>query len=217
MRGERVTGDRSIVLDWKERNTKNHIAFALFTCIGRGTIRCIGMRRLRQRRAPAVDPLLPLHSQPPSAEPRRRRRRKARKGNGLTKMALLSYALVVFLLCGAFFTLRTPSQDPNENMVDRLRRYHGSLTRETGKVNKIQRIDHRNYKQIKCVDGNIGWMDDDYCDCPDGADEPNTSACSHILVDKRTFACKDGSGVVFSSRVNDGVKDCADGSDEKKW
>lgn len=59
-----------------------------------------------------------------------------------------------------------------------------------------------------------GVLNDDYCDCPDGCDEPATSACSRVLVQQPTFHCRDGSLVLFASRVNDGVQDCPDGSDE---
>ena len=57
---------------------------------------------------------------------------------------------------------------------------------------------------------------DDYCDSPDGCDEPNTSACSTVAAVKR-FACPDeGSGTTLipASRIGDGVCDCCDGKDE---
>lgn len=59
-----------------------------------------------------------------------------------------------------------------------------------------------------------GVFNDDYCDCADGSDEPGTSACSRVLVQQPTFHCKDGSFLIFASRVSDGVIDCPDGSDE---
>lgn len=59
-------------------------------------------------------------------------------------------------------------------------------------------------------------VNDDYCDCTDGSDEPSTSACVN-----GTFYCDTQYHKkpirfleVPSSRVNDGICDCCDGSDE---
>jgi len=54
-------------------------------------------------------------------------------------------------------------------------------------------------------------LNDDYCDCQDGSDEPSTSACPNTY-----FFCSDDTITIPSSRVNDGVCDCCDGSDEYK-
>lgn len=67
-------------------------------------------------------------------------------------------------------------------------------------------------------------VNDDYCDCPDGSDEPGTSACTHLShaqLAVKGFYCANQPGSIPQylplNRVNDGVCDfeiCCDGSDE---
>ncbi len=70
-----------------------------------------------------------------------------------------------------------------------------------------------------CVSSSLSVVkDDDYCDDTiNGADEMQSSACSGIASSPNLFKCKGGSlmkQLVFTSRVNDGVCDCCDGTDE---
>lgn len=71
---------------------------------------------------------------------------------------------------------------------------------------------------FKCLDGSLeipfARVNDDYCDCPDGSDEPGTSACNN-----GSFYCANIGHTparISSRKVNNGVcdPDCCDGSDE---
>jgi protein kinase C substrate 80K-H len=73
---------------------------------------------------------------------------------------------------------------------------------------------------FSCVDGSFPlsstidarMVNDNYCDCADGSDEPGTAACAggHFYCRNRGHLGK----YVPSAVVNDGVCDCCDGSDE---
>ncbi|KAG5189346.1 glucosidase II beta subunit-like-domain-containing protein [Tribonema minus] len=60
-------------------------------------------------------------------------------------------------------------------------------------------------------------VNDDFCDCSDGSDEPGTAACAGVTHAPTTYTCPNAGYMplaVPSSRVGDGVCDCCDGSDE---
>ncbi|KEG06321.1 protein kinase C substrate protein [Trypanosoma grayi] len=79
---------------------------------------------------------------------------------------------------------------------------------------------------FKCLSGNVAikghQVNDDYCDCPDGSDEPGTSACTHYGTKANfppdwMFTCKNAGfkpQEIPHNRINDGICDCCDGSDE---
>lgn len=77
-----------------------------------------------------------------------------------------------------------------------------------------------------CFDGKktipLKNVNDDFCDCADGSDEPGSSACSYQRSANPNvrFQCTNDQHsprviqAFFHSRVNDGICDCCDGSDE---
>ena len=69
---------------------------------------------------------------------------------------------------------------------------------------------------FRCRDGGAEMpsarVNDDYCDCLDGSDEPGTSACALGAFHCANVGFKPR--VLPASRVDDGICDCCDGSDE---
>lgn len=74
--------------------------------------------------------------------------------------------------------------------------------------------------EFKCFDGKGGPLpataiNDEFCDCADGSDEPGTGACAGQTT--TVFYCRNEGSTprrVYASRVGDGICDCCDGSDE---
>eukprot|EP00210_Caulerpa_lentillifera_P006881 g6578.t1 len=77
-------------------------------------------------------------------------------------------------------------------------------------------VSYYHHEVFSCFDGSniirLEFVNDDFCDCIDGSDEPGTSACP-----SGSFYCANAGFEprrIPSSFVDDGICDCCDGSDE---
>uniref|UniRef100_A0A3Q2Q5F2 Glucosidase 2 subunit beta n=1 Tax=Fundulus heteroclitus TaxID=8078 RepID=A0A3Q2Q5F2_FUNHE len=95
----------------------------------------------------------------------------------------------------------------------------GAITVEVQRPRGVPLSKRQFYEEDKpftCLDGSrtvaFDRVNDDYCDCPDGSDEPGTAACPN-----GNFHCTNAGfrpAFIPSSRVNDGICDCCDTTDE---
>jgi len=175
--------------------------------------------KLRKRRA-SSGPILPIHSSSSPASDNgltsRRRKRQRSFSTQSLRMAITCISVTVLASVGIWRTAWTPFQKaelPHDSLWHHVREKYRQ--KKIPKLESHHHTEERIYKTITCPNGSKGYVDDNYCDCSDGSDEPNTSACSNLLVQKETFHCRDGSGMIYASRVADGIKDCPDGSDER--
>uniref|UniRef100_A0A2C9LUN2 Glucosidase 2 subunit beta n=1 Tax=Biomphalaria glabrata TaxID=6526 RepID=A0A2C9LUN2_BIOGL len=104
---------------------------------------------------------------------------------------------IILTVCSIFCVLTYGIDRPRGVSMEKASFYQGGTEFRCISTGKRIPMDHIN---------------DDYCDCEDGSDEPGTSACNNGL-----FYCENKSykgNYIMSTRVNDGICDCCDGSDE---
>lgn len=198
---------------------------------------------MRRRTTVHTNPVLPLHSGPGGtpvpghATPLRRKRKKKRRYNKLFGGIILFCGSFLFMFAAVFGILHHNSPELQKHVKTHVDRFRNKAHRAAGEFKKRRKGEGRKFRPedlgkrpnqkmprpythpthtetITCPDGTRGLVNDDYCDCSDGSDEPDTAACAGRLIQKETFKCKDGSKTIYASRVGDGIVDCEDGSDE---
>lgn len=123
----------------------------------------------------------------------------------IVSMFFIIYQIIIFTQLSNVG--KTNKMDINDVIVNGTHKKEESLylKQEDGTFKCIYSQELIEYQQIN----------DDYCDCNDGTDEPGTNACANGKFYCRTQTRNGKFRNSFpTSRVNDGICDCCDGSDE---
>ncbi|XP_055336429.1 glucosidase 2 subunit beta-like [Paramacrobiotus metropolitanus] len=149
------------------------------------------------------------------------------------KLTILLAVAVLTIYCAVFlFTAYPPSGNPNEGSlpIELVYSRRPPSKMPPARNPRLIGVDRQNiphYKSsfrtrtFRCIGSKeelpVERVNDDYCDCSDGSDEPATSACSYTVKQMYFFCTTTVPGTrrkVPSAWVGDGICDCCDGSDE---
>ena len=102
------------------------------------------------------------------------------------------------------------------NMASRHPYYGMAFTCVSNRTELFQLMFPKHFDIPPSAPGQIpfSFVNDNYCDCSDGSDEPSTSACGSST--SSYFQCYVETKIVYASKIHDGICDCSDCSDESK-
>lgn len=135
---------------------------------------------------------------------------------------------IVILSADAFFwkPSTAPTVHPAMPVVSQITPLAPDVLKKRGisdamKAKFDENISSNSGKFLSCDDGTKqitpDILNDGFCDCKDGSDEPGTASCTGHVSKSQTFDCINKGYRLMqipASRVDDSVCDCCDGSDE---